>query len=284
MRNDFRMQCLLGIAVAVCVSASTGFARTWYVAQDGSGDAPTIWAANDSAEGGDTVLVGPGTHQTDLAIRLKNGVVIISEQGPFATRLVPEPPFTPSNAFVFVYTGRPTEVSGFWIEGFVYCLADDAPISIVNSEYVHITNNVLINNGGKAIATINAGPAFVIIRGNTLVNSGVLGNPSGAIESNIILGRIVGPATASVVYCNCMLNVADAGDDAEYNFESDPEFCGSPENGNLFLQSDSPCAPGNAPPPMTEFCGPGGIGALPVGCGTSPVESTTWGSIKSLYK
>jgi len=34
--------------------------RTWYVRNDGTGDAPTIQAAVDSAAAGDTVLIGLG--------------------------------------------------------------------------------------------------------------------------------------------------------------------------------------------------------------------------------
>ncbi len=45
--------------------ASDAYPRTWYVRTDGTGDAPTIQAALDSAQAGDTVLVGSGIHQVE---------------------------------------------------------------------------------------------------------------------------------------------------------------------------------------------------------------------------
>ncbi len=77
--------------------------RVWYVKVDGTGDAPTIQAAVDSARAGDTVLVAPGrylwTEQVDpgdqYAVdhgmvylgRDYQDVVIRSEAGPAATIL-----------------------------------------------------------------------------------------------------------------------------------------------------------------------------------------------------
>ncbi len=52
-------------ALAVCIiflSARLAFAETWYVTIAGTGDAPTIQAAIDSAAARDTVLVGPGRY------------------------------------------------------------------------------------------------------------------------------------------------------------------------------------------------------------------------------
>jgi hypothetical protein len=60
------------------------------------------------------------------------------------------------------------------------------------------------------------------------------------------------------------------------NFSADPLFC-DPENGNLTIQSDSPCAP-----PGVTNCGL--VGALPVGCGPTSIEDTTWGQIKAIYR
>ncbi|UCG50516.1 MAG: right-handed parallel beta-helix repeat-containing protein [Candidatus Latescibacterota bacterium] len=56
-----------------------------------------------------------------------------------------------------------------------------------------------------------------------------------------------------------------------------PQFCGAGAK-NFFLQSDSPCAPGNHP--NGYDCGL--IGAFPVNCEVA-AEKSTWGSIKSRY-
>jgi hypothetical protein len=66
------------------------------------------------------------------------------------------------------------------------------------------------------------------------------------------------------------------------NLSLAPCFC-APLAGDLTLSSNSPCAPANAPP------GCGLIGAFGVGCqtpcpGSTAVEPTTWGWIKSHYR
>ena len=95
----------------------------------------------------------------------------------------------------------------------------------------------------------------------------------------------VGGGVKSV--CNDFYEVASpfAGDCPDEigvsgNIALDPEFCGIDDSGNYFLQSDSPCAPGNHP--NGYDCGL--IGALPVNCGKVDVEKKSWGTIKSLYK
>ena len=60
---------LLAALVFVLVSATSPSARTWHILPDGSGDAPTIQAAFDSAAVGDTVLVACGVyHESDLTL------------------------------------------------------------------------------------------------------------------------------------------------------------------------------------------------------------------------
>jgi hypothetical protein len=84
-----------------------------------------------------------------------------------------------------------------------------------------------------------------------------------------------------MVICNCY---ADSTEVPVYNFYADPEFCGTIESQNLFLQSDSPCAPGNAPLPSYACDTLKAVGALPVGCGTAPTKRRSWGEIKRIYR
>jgi predicted outer membrane repeat protein len=56
------MKHLLLVLCLVLPAATEASARTWYVKPDGTGDAPTIQAAVDSAGSGDTVLVADGTY------------------------------------------------------------------------------------------------------------------------------------------------------------------------------------------------------------------------------
>ncbi|KPJ60579.1 MAG: hypothetical protein AMJ46_06195 [Latescibacteria bacterium DG_63] len=63
------------------------------------------------------------------------------------------------------------------------------------------------------------------------------------------------------------------------NFSLDPLFC-DVAGDNYTLMQCSPCAPGNHPDGWE--CGL--IGALPVGCTGTPVEPTSWGRVKALFR
>jgi hypothetical protein len=61
---------------------------TWNVLEDGTGDAPTINAAMDSATAGDTVLVWPGDYHIVLdSFRIKADVHLVSQGGPSVTTM-----------------------------------------------------------------------------------------------------------------------------------------------------------------------------------------------------
>jgi hypothetical protein len=62
--------------------------RTWNVFNDGSGDAPFVGAAIDSAADGDTILVWPGTYAEERPLAISDkSLAMISANGPYETRI-----------------------------------------------------------------------------------------------------------------------------------------------------------------------------------------------------
>ena len=113
------------IAICCCAFASSALARTWYVVPNGTGDAPTIPAALDSAAAGDDVLVGPGTYTWSTQggtltqhgwsmIVLKSNVVLHSELGPGVTILDAE---SQGRVVYCTHVTPATRLEGFTITG-----------------------------------------------------------------------------------------------------------------------------------------------------------------------
>jgi predicted outer membrane repeat protein len=89
---------LLLIWLFMFMISNAAVARIWYVTEDGSGDAPTIQAAIDSATAGDDVVVAAGTYtwtnqgaSGDYGLiyfeRDVTGIDLLSESGPYLTVL-----------------------------------------------------------------------------------------------------------------------------------------------------------------------------------------------------
>ncbi len=106
------------------------------------------------------------------------------------------------------------------------------------------------------------------------------------INTIIAFGRdgraILGCTTVRLTCCNLFGNSGGDWSDCledqlgmNGNFSADPLFC-DPLNGELTLDADSPCLPGNHPD--GDDCGL--IGAWEHGCGATPTIQTTWGRIK----
>ena len=95
------------LCTALCTAAS---ARTWHVHADGSGDAPFIQAAVDSAQNGDVVLVGPGVYPEDWVGINNKSIELRSVNGPDVTVV----------KHIYGYGGQflnDVVVSGFTVEG-----------------------------------------------------------------------------------------------------------------------------------------------------------------------
>jgi hypothetical protein len=80
------MRTVLITLIVLASSAPPVLARTWRVYEDGSGHAPTVQAAIDSAGDGDVVLVGPGKYYENLNL-LGKAIELRSSGGSEATIL-----------------------------------------------------------------------------------------------------------------------------------------------------------------------------------------------------
>ncbi len=158
---------------------------------------------------------------------------------------------------------------------------------------VTVRNNLIHSNGAGIF--IFDWTEDVTISNNTIVGNLEYGietafSTSVDILNNIIIDNAVGVIGLSIdltAECNDVFGNATnyqmtdpTGTNG--NISVDPEFCGVDPltSGNFYLQSDSPCAPGNHPDGYS--CGL--IGRFPVGCGTVSTKEKSWGEIKSLFK
>jgi hypothetical protein len=135
------------------------------------------------------------------------------------------------------------------------------------------------------------------IRNNTFYRSTALSNFGGTallfesalpftMENNVFAETVGGPAVYSFgaqpqsLGCNVYWNNPDGNVIGfamdETDREVDPLFCDA-DNGDLTLESLSPCLPPNS-------LGCDLIGALGQGCGTVSVEPMSWGQIKGAYR
>jgi hypothetical protein len=269
-----RISTTLFCVVALLSLASPSSGRNWYVAQNGSGDAPTIEAAIDSTVSGDVIVVGSGNYPVGSVetggVVLKSGTTIVSESGPVGTMLFAAD--GPIQSSVLSISDGCT-VRGLTITGgqgsAVFC----------NGVNMEVTNNIVHGR--------------LLILGPTVVHHNLVDLPgaqSQAVDigfgvpvqlyNNIILGEVAYDGTCAFqtsAYCNLIQELHGCFGGGTYaNFSADPLFC----VGGYYLRSDSPCAPGNVHGNVS--CGQ--IGPLPVACGTVSVEARTWGAVKAMYK
>jgi hypothetical protein len=263
------MKALIFWTVLISMAASMAEARTWRVNTAGTGDAPDLYAAMDSAAAHDVVLVEAGEYYLPEALTVPWNVRLVGESGP---------------AHTLLYTDQ-----GAWEPGTVGLLAG-ASIS-----GIHVRGNTHVvvffhEYSGADHCIVESVLDWVVISGisayppkrfdNCLFVGGEISVP-GYFAACIILSDLGSYAVGSQVFVSDVLGEVDPRIDAgslNGNFSLDPEFCGIPGSGNYFLKSTSPCAPENNP--SGAFL----IGPLPVGCGAVPARGSTWGGVKALYR
>ncbi len=331
------LTCALVIVALVSLSGQAD-SRVWYVDVEGTGDAPTINAAVDSAAANDTVLVGPGYYFITEGISLDR-INVISEEGAEQTTLHAEVPIlfwlsskvvlegfklTNSNIAIYVagglISGTEVIIKNNIIQGhrdygiYVFPFDYRVPVDLIIEE--NIIRDIYDGSGVRLYGNLN-----VLIRYNLILSNEVgidcFSHGNVTISHNIIYDCVygdlhtgirfnIGPLTLSnniisdnyygvsgmitpytTLSCNDVYNNYINYDSFDLtgingNISVDPQFCAQYPliNGNYYLQSDSPCAPGNHPDGYS--CGL--IGRYPIGCGATAVEKASWGDIKLIYK
>jgi len=301
----------LSLFLLFCFFSQYSHSKTWYVKQDGSGDAPTIQAAIDSSGVNDTVLVASGFYEQPgiLVDYNKIGLNIFGESGDQLTILqcsnisqiiLIEAWNVTIRGFTFANSPLGLKInlgSDIIVEQNTFVNNDSDGIAMINSAYVYCANNLIYSNHNDGIHVSDCGN-YITIENNTIAFNNRFGmylDDCGFydVHNNIIAHNETGVYSwcPNIIFsCN---DVVGNATNYELILLPDPtgsngnmsyiiQFCDiyAQDSGNFFLQSDSPCAPGNNPyDPTCEL-----IGRYPVGCGNTAIKIESWGNLKGRFK
>jgi hypothetical protein len=145
-------------------------------------------------------------------------------------------------------------------------------------------------NGG-AIAYVQS-PGGVLVNCTLVGNSGGPGGlggvwANGTMIRSVILANTIGNTcfgTPGPTWSCTDLYGNETGDqicgiDGGDNFSEDPQFCDPTfANGNVTIQDESSCAPGNHSPQCDL------IGAGAIACGSVAIQKRSWSDVKRLFR
>jgi hypothetical protein len=296
----------------ICCGSFRARGRTWRVKPDQSGDVPTIQAAIDSASAGDTVFVGAGEYEVEgwIYCGLKSDLTILGEEpiGAATISAAQEHGWFSvdwsSSVIVKNLAFRNCVLALNWaalvtVEDNIF--RDASGIVVESGGTSEIRNNRIVSGGiscGDYATDIsihhNTIAYNVDTTGQVTLHGISLETGRYSIHNNIIVNcgfGIYSIALSVTLGCNDVWGnesrdyyITGLPDPVGWNgnISLDPQFCGAKpdSSGNFYLQSDSPCAPGNHPDGFE--CGL--IGREPVACGATAVERATWGGLKSIYR
>jgi len=177
MRYKSALLVLLVVTAATLWSSSVGFTATLIVRLDGTGGYTTLLSAIMGASEGDTILVGPGTHDVCHGYRLSKGLHIISEEGARATILNSDYCCNVScidfGSWGFWIYNIPTSftIKGFTLRNF-YC--DEInwsgfAIKVLDSDG-YIADNIIYDTDYQKFAVIIEGDSHIKIERNLIHN------------------------------------------------------------------------------------------------------------------
>lgn len=221
--------------------------------------------ANEIFIGCDAIACRVGSH----AYILHNNIHMIDVNG---VAILNSAPVIEENIFSYNEIGVSAQDScnGLIISKNLFNYHKSSVFSFIAVHDALITHNTIDSIGGWAFLLQGSNP---IINNNIITRSPVglrcLGGSSPSLECNNFYA-------VSIRYDGECEDLTGTNG----NISIDPEFCGIDDSGNYYLQSDSPCAPGNHP--FGYSCGQ--IGCFSVNCGVVDTKSWTWGDIKRIYR
>lgn len=291
---------LILLVLVVALMAGGLQARVWYVYSDGSGDAPTIKAAVDSAAAsGDQIMVSGGQYYEenididgkDVMMDALTGIVYIIA-----------PSHGSGTAFIIRNVSSVFMLNSYNISGFGTAVSVENASPNLNfmtvtdcAEGIRVTGAAsapyftyaLIDSCVTAF-DIQQGSG-VTVQNHTIVNCTTGVSVAAGVVTlirNIIYGCDVGVVCGGSVslQCNNLYN-----NNSDYtgcspgatDFYTDPMFCflTPPSPGKYYLHQDSPCWTGSNPCGLSV-----GTFTSIYGCAGEGVEEKTWGAIKRMYR
>ncbi len=302
------MRPILRLGILLVFSSTPATAATYFVASDGTGDYPTIEAAVQACVSGDVIELGDGTFTGpgNRDITVGELAITVRSQSGDATQCIIDLQGSASEhhfgfSFYLIDGPNPPQSRLEQITIMNGYSGGGAAISVAIMAMPTLDGCLLLHNTGELAGGAVGGDGGIHLEGCTLVDNvcGPYGGSAIALEdwgglqvSNTIIafgtgGPPVAYSAAGAVSFSCTdIYGNDAGDwvgpIAEYlgsngNISLDPFFCNR-SDGDFRLREDSPCAPFSPQNPSCDLAG-----ALPVACPGTPVEWTSWGSIRARF-
>lgn len=295
------LRTVLAVTASILAIAGPASAATWYVYADGRGVTPTIQSAIDSAAvSGDGILVEHGTYyEDDIVVEGKSILLQGSEGVVFVVSSTPGS----GTGMTLRGVGAGFNILGFEMQGFLVGIAiEECSPTVWYCRFVDCGTGIDVSGGtstppvstclftGCGTGMRFAGGTGAVAGNMTIVGCGTgVETAGGSItwRRNIIDSCDIGALCtggSAVLTCNdlYLCDVPYSGcAPGTGDISAMPRFCyeASSTSNPYLLHIDSPCWARN------NACGVS-MGAFTQihGCEGTPLEETSWGAVKKLYR
>jgi len=258
-----------GLAIALLLAAAPASARTWHIDAEGTGDAPTIKAAIDSASSGDVIELACGTYyeSRDLSTQLRptSGLTIRGETGDPACVVIDGQQSVDLESVFFVFGQSDIRFEGLTVTGgdaiSLFLSASGGGFRIQDCTGIVLDHCVVTGNrgrwgGGLYINGSEVTMQDCVVSGNTALADG------GGLA---ITGGLANTGSFHAVDTVIADNSASGGPDGVINTDFTAVFT---------------CC--NLDP--ARWLVYGSLVRDDADCGSVPVVDGSWGGLKALYR